>query len=655
MSARSTLTCLLVAVALVAPRTAMAAEAARTETAVSADVLARTYLFVHQALVFVEGAGGDGSGFVVAVDAVRKRSYILTAAHVVCKKGYESYCSGAPATVILNDDADDAHRATVIAAERESEPGASRMSDRPDLDLALLELDGVGDIQPLYVPWEAREGLAVAVAGYPVSSEFARHVYGELRPTLHEGVISAVRLRGLVIEHSAVTDEGNSGGPLFDANNGYVLGIVEGKLQVQGASGAYLSTGFLAINSFLEAHRRGGNYSHAYFGLPDPGKGFARFPFELAKGRSRLIYASALTVRPELKAYHTIDEKLTKELQSVFDTPVVTDSGTRLKFIPGAIKAFTFDPSETFTQYSPPIPELSAECGSKAVGVLYFNPVLSRQQDGTQRLSANVALFSCHGNVLRFFYAEKKIGTLAKQAVIQQALDGLVDAGVEKFREKVEQEPSRFRNFLLYGWFMADNESSALFGFDIHPDTHEVYVNYIDPEGTAYRSGLRLYDTVVSINGHTTEKHTPEMLDYEIESYWALGVKRPDRDATTVCFPAENLGWYLDHAADADLNFKCPNPHRKASTALITVDSNPIVVQGDVSLAAGTAVIDLSGTVNFVGYFVSATDTSHPERGVKVSSQTATGFTLAGPAGDSVHWIAVGSISPQQSYPRSQP
>ena len=654
MIARSILIGLLCAVALIAPRSAMTAETARSETAVSADVLARTYLFVHQALVFVQGAGGDGSGFVVATDAVRKRSYILTAAHVVCKQGYETYCPGAPATVVLNDDADDSHRATVISAERETEPGASRLSARPDLDLALLELDGVGDIKPLYVPWEAREGLAVAVAGYPVSSEFARHVYGELRPTLHEGVISAVRLRGLVIEHSAVTDEGNSGGPLFDANAGYVLGIVEGKLEVQGANGAYLSTGFLAINSFLEAHRRGNNYTHARFDLPDPGQGFARFPYELARGRSRLIYASALSVRPELKPYRNIDDKLVKELQSVFDTPAV-NPGTRLKFKTGTVKEFTFDPSEAFTQYSPPIPGLSTVCGSKAVGVLYFNPELSGQPDGTRRLSANVALFSCHGNVLRYFYAEKKIRPNATQDEIRQTLAAVVDAAVEQFREKIEREPSRFRNFLLYGWFMADDESSALFGFDLHPDTQEVYVNYIDPEGTAYRSGLRLYDTVVSINGHSTEKHTPEMLDYEVESYWALGVKRPDRDATTICFPAENLGWYLDHAADADVNFKCPKPHRNPSPASITVDNNPIVVQGDVSLTAGSAVIDLSGTVNFLGYFVSATDTSHPERGVKVSNQTATGFTLAGAAGDSVHWIAVGSVSAQQSYPRSQP
>ncbi|GAC1409728.1 MAG: hypothetical protein NVSMB64_18600 [Candidatus Velthaea sp.] len=64
-----------------------------------------------------------------------------------------------------------------------------------------------------------KAGTPIAVAGYP-SIQLR---FGNLKPSVHLGSVNA--LDGQFIQHDALTDHGNSGGPLFDRATGVVYGI----------------------------------------------------------------------------------------------------------------------------------------------------------------------------------------------------------------------------------------------------------------------------------------------------------------------------------------------------------------------------------------------------------------------------------------------
>jgi serine protease Do len=141
---------------------------------------------------------------------------------------------------------DDGPTQLAVLVLRSTQEGAVRRvrlvaSDRAR-DLALLQLDGEPLPALTLETAAAREGQSVALMGYPIAGTLG------YSPVTHRGIISAITNAALpaptaaqldpraisalrngafeVYQLDATAYPGNSGGPLFDAETGRVLGVV---------------------------------------------------------------------------------------------------------------------------------------------------------------------------------------------------------------------------------------------------------------------------------------------------------------------------------------------------------------------------------------------------------------------------------------------
>ena len=141
-------------------------------------------------MVLIEGATGNGSGFVVDADG-----YILTNEHVI---------NGQPRLTVVFD-----NRARLTARVIASD--ATR-------DIALLKVSPTRMLTVLPIAQSVRVGEKVVALGFPLN-------LGE-SVTVTEGIVSAFRtIRGVAhIQSDAATNPGNSGGPLLNIK-GEVVGM----------------------------------------------------------------------------------------------------------------------------------------------------------------------------------------------------------------------------------------------------------------------------------------------------------------------------------------------------------------------------------------------------------------------------------------------
>jgi hypothetical protein len=152
-------------------------------------------------LAVVAAADGNdvslGTAFCVQSDS--KRSYFLTNAHVVKDND----------VVYLRLESDhQVYKGFVL-----------RTSVAP-LDAAVIEIEKAG-VPALSLSRERPQpGTAIAIAGYP-----SIQLQTDMEPSVHAGIVNDI-VSDYYIEHDAVTDHGNSGGPLFDPQTGLVYGIV---------------------------------------------------------------------------------------------------------------------------------------------------------------------------------------------------------------------------------------------------------------------------------------------------------------------------------------------------------------------------------------------------------------------------------------------
>jgi S1-C subfamily serine protease len=175
------------------------------------ETFAKLYREVKPSVVYVVAAMRDGAqsgtGFIYSSNS--RVSRVVTANHVV---------EGATQVdVILDSDLAKRYPARVVRRDHVR-------------DVALLEIDAPNRI-PLKLadPSSIQEGMDVALIGYPrVSAVFERVDGDDLRPTVHRGIVSAIRLNGSIVQYDAISDHGDSGGPVIDASNGHVLAIVHG-------------------------------------------------------------------------------------------------------------------------------------------------------------------------------------------------------------------------------------------------------------------------------------------------------------------------------------------------------------------------------------------------------------------------------------------
>jgi S1-C subfamily serine protease len=180
-------------------------------TAQAQDTAATTRaIFSSLALVIdVRTDGGVSTGTAFCIYSTKFKSYFLTNQHVIDNSkelllrppGYWRFMNG-----------------RVFPRERYE-----------SLDLAVVVID-VGDIPSVTLfgslsDWVLpREGFPIGIAGYPSFRFQGVNGLDNVQPSVHFGTINA--RTGIYFEFDAVTDHGNSGGPIFDAKSGKIAGVV---------------------------------------------------------------------------------------------------------------------------------------------------------------------------------------------------------------------------------------------------------------------------------------------------------------------------------------------------------------------------------------------------------------------------------------------
>jgi len=151
-----------------------------------------------------EGGRRAASGIVLASDAASKRSWILTTRHFL--------------------DPASAQEVFVSAPGRKGRVRAAVTAVSQDLDLAVISVDGIA-LVPVRFKDVVRLGDEVWIAAFPWGRQL----------TVVSGVVSQLRwaegelpLEGSIRMVDASVSYGASGGGVFDAATGALVGIVEG-------------------------------------------------------------------------------------------------------------------------------------------------------------------------------------------------------------------------------------------------------------------------------------------------------------------------------------------------------------------------------------------------------------------------------------------
>ncbi len=206
--------------------------------------------FLAAALLAIAGCSSsakplEGDSFVRAVRLVRP-SVVLFTMQIpsVKKKGAWDdafgtgviVASGPWGSQILTEEhvVRDARNLRVTIAEKDDVPVRVFAADRRD-DVALVETSKTGlPVATLGSSRAVEPGLAVGVAGYPVPDYFQDEDLG-VATSFRAGRVSSVRKHAIELDFGIIP--GESGGPVFDASSGEVIGLAEWRFEDEKAIG----------------------------------------------------------------------------------------------------------------------------------------------------------------------------------------------------------------------------------------------------------------------------------------------------------------------------------------------------------------------------------------------------------------------------------
>ena len=176
------------------------------------------------------GEWDDAYGSGVVVESGSWGSRILTDAHVI-----------ADAKDLVATVGDGPHApAHVVATTGEGDDLA--IVDAPLKDMKAAKLGSIANLEP---------GTAIGVLGYPIPDAFDDEHLGRT-VSLYTGRVASVRKGALELDVAIIP--GESGGPVFDASTGEVIGIAESRFEEERAIG--FATPIDTATRFLAAHPR---------------------------------------------------------------------------------------------------------------------------------------------------------------------------------------------------------------------------------------------------------------------------------------------------------------------------------------------------------------------------------------------------------------
>jgi hypothetical protein len=367
---------------------------------------------------------------------------------------------------------------------------------------------------------DIREGQPIAVAGYPYASLKFFEVANELKPSVHEGIISAVRLSGSIVEYSATTDHGNSGGPVFDTDSGYFIGVVS--FSLKNANGAYEAIGPSAIRRFLQdanEHLDALDYATSSTLRNAPGA----FHFVL-------LYSTAGTVNGGDQVDRTVAEMVATKVAGALDASVsVQDINGNWPASADAVSALCHQ--------------------NAAIGIISLGSQFGSSLDD----SLKVQVVDCWFTGTLFSSSKSKSQASQTARTVQQvesAFADLSDQVVAEIHDQALKLGSITTNFLRYGIPMADGSLRAF--FNLKPGEGGAVVSFLPSYGSAARAGLQFGDLVISLNGVSLAGYSQDDINAlfaktEKAKTLSLLIRTADGGQTTIIVQKHNIRWYLSH------------------------------------------------------------------------------------------------------------
>ena len=424
------------------------------------------------AVVFIVALGPSGtqsgSGFVIASSA--SETTVVTANHVV--EGETQV------DVIFDSNERERYTARIIKRDhlRDVAVLSVNIGNRPILKLAPIE--------------SIREGMNIALIGYPMATIAFKKINGDaLRPSIHGGIVSAIRLNGELVQFDAATYHGDSGAPILDARTGNVIAIVHGaeldpSYVARGLEQALPGSAFGPSSATIAAVFNGASTAAATAAAGTP-------------ARSSSAYRLGYFLAPSGNA-----TGLAKDIDDAFRSKVVD----RIPSVFTEHNEIYLIPIKLTKREFQSVSALSGKCEDDNVDGVIMPTYTWSYSSQAARVGVALDIADCHGFT---YYSEKKEKTENPAFAHRTPAEEMVDMGNDLV-DRLLADFSTYREQHLGAW-----KSLTSVGLAIDPATPGRYammffrkvpdgIRVVDvvPNGPAERAGLRVDDIIASVDGN---------------------------------------------------------------------------------------------------------------------------------------------------------
>ena len=500
---------------------------------------AKVYQTVKSSVVYIVSAlpnsAASGSGFIYA--STGSTSTVITANHVV---------EGATRVdVILDSNVHERYPATIVSRDHIR-------------DVAVLSIQ-VGNRRALALEDASKisEGNDIAVVGYPrAASEFEQVFADDLRPSVHVGIISAVRLNGELLQIDAQTDHGDSGGPVIDRNSGAVVAIVRGSLLdptylsrglQQSLPGSNFGMSVATINQVLSGAPPAPTLAAAAGGVTPTAATGGGSGANLANGPviGASVGGSAVVATAGSSAAYRVG----------YGAPHYSNP-TAENISQSVLQRFSNAFSNESAFYMIPVAfgtagdngqQLSGICDDGRLNAIvqpavgWRAPLVYTATGAPASLETSVSLLvtDCSGGVVYFTRKVKTESTkFAHRTTEREIIDmsnDLLDQALGDFTAFREANAPKWDSLLKKGIFLDPNDPRphSLFTIGMPTGTTNIRVQAVYTNGPAAQAGMMVGDIVESVNGTSTVGMTvSQVIGLLTTPQVTLVVRRPGGDAT---------------------------------------------------------------------------------------------------------------------------
>ncbi len=487
--------------------------------------LAGAYQVVQPALVFIRSGNAHGTGVVVSSNG--SQSVILTSNHVVT--------SGSHATVYFGQDGNVHVEGEIVKRDDEN-------------DLAVLIVRR-GNVPTVRIADTPGEGTAIGAAGFPASSIAYFNDSRELKAVISAGIVTAVHESGTRIYHSAQTEAGDSGGPVFLVDTGEVIGIVKGKLRAPQVG--YVAIGAPSIKAFLQSSNvsfDGGIPRLAAAPQTARGAGPAN-PYVLQD----LPSAYRFCLITNHSGTYTMPQGQANNGNLDYGTPVEAALAAKLRdLLKSDLVNAGGDPSNG-TVLNPQQLVQIARSGN-CIGTIRLMERWQVSNGGfISEIGAGARIDVYDYRGMSWFSEEK---TKSQRRVFNFLPDTvtstMADLGNQAFdaiaKDLSAGDGSAATNFARYGLAMVSGTKKSFFA--LAPGVTGASVAFAPAFGSAAQAGLQPGDAVVSVNGTNVAGLDKTKLNALVEGAtdYDLVVRGADGRDLHVRFQPQDIRWYLQHA-----------------------------------------------------------------------------------------------------------